>query len=96
MAKVEIIKIVSELNKISQWFITKKVDFVSYDYNEHTDYNTLFISLVIGEVIIHLELFLSDDETDCVINCYQDKAHILSSMGTTEECLKAIDKILIW
>lgn len=97
MAKREIIKIVSELNKISQWFITKKVEFVSYSYTEHTDYNSLFISLVINDIIIHLEIFLDDnDEKNTVINCYQDKTHILSSIGTTEESLNAIDKILLW
>ncbi len=81
--------IIREINKISKWSITKKIDHIGYEYSD----NLLFVLIEIDKITVHLDIYF-DCENICIINCYREKEHILSLNGTVDKCLLMIDEIL--
>lgn len=84
--------IIEELNKLSKWIITKNISFIGHEW---CNTNSLFTIMKINDTTIHIEIFFDDVNIESVVNCFKDKEHILSLFGTTEYCLKEVDKIKI-
>lgn len=83
--------IIKEFNKLSKWVITKGVSFIGH---ECTSGKSLFTFMKIKGFKIHIEIFFDDVNTECVVNVYEDKKHLLNVSGVTEECLKELDLLI--
>lgn len=83
-------QIIYHFNQFNNWLITKKIKTIVCGWVEHD--NSFYYILTTNNYRIYVETFYKNDNSDTILNIFENKKNILSYSGNLINCLNKLNE----